>query len=292
MMPRRAHPVAPAIGVVIAAITVALGGCAPSADPSPGLPEGVTAQLIQLRSDVASRQAEVRIVNGSDADVEVGAVSVADPRFRRAAERVVDRVSTLAPGRSVDVRVQLGPVDCEASRDAEPTLTVHGTRGGAPFAATVPVGETIPFLTALHTRECVQEGAAASADIALGALLPSAAGMPGALELVVAPRAGEGVLRITGIRETNLLTFDGRDGRGEYPLDIDLTGADRAAVTTPLPVRPARCDPHAVLEDKRGTVFRLQVEVDGVAGAFDLAASPALRGELLAWVARWCGYGS
>ncbi|MCT9819675.1 hypothetical protein N3K63_05170 [Microbacterium sp. W1N] len=272
-----------------------LAGCAAtpadSAAAARELPAGMSAELIQLRSDVAARQAEVRIVNGTGEPIEVGAVSVADPRFRAPAERVVDRTSTLAPGATVDVRVQLGAAACGVAAEPAATLTLRGARGDEPFAAVVPIAEAIPFLAALHERECVQEGAERSADIALGVFTPSDAGAPAALELQVAPRPGDGVLRITGIRETNLLTFDGVVG-GALALDIDQTGADRSAQSVSLPLRPARCDPHAVLEDKRGTVFRLLVEVDGVAGSFDLAASPELRGELLGWVARWCGYGS
>lgn len=269
----------------------ALVGCAASGDGAHPLPEGVTAQLVQLRSDVAARQAEVRIVNGSDAALEVGEVSVVDPRFRAPAERVVDRTSTLAPGAGVDVRVQLAPVDCAARGDAQATLTLRGAHGTAPFTATEPVTEAIPFLAALHERECVQEGAQRSADVALGAFSPSDAGRPAALELVVTPRPGTGGLRIVGIRETNLLTFERIGSDGVHRLAVDQTGTDRAAVTVALALEPARCDPHAVQEDKRGTVFRLLVEVDGVAGTFDLAASSDLRADLLAWVAKWCGYG-
>lgn len=286
--------------VAAAALTLALTGC--TAAPEPGgtpsgaaaaLPAGLEAELIQLRSDVAARQAEVRLRNGGEATIEVGAVEVADPRFAAPARRVVDRTTVLAAGHAVDVRVQLADARCDpaSTTDTPPQVTIHGTRDGAPFAATVPIAELIPFLAALHERECVQAGAAASADIALGAFAASDASAAAALDLVVTPRPGEGRLRITGIRGTNLLTFDGIGPGGELPLDVDQTGGDRSAVTVPLPVRPARCDPHAVLEDKRGTVFRLQVEVDGVAGSFDLAADPVLRGELLAWVARWCGYG-
>ena len=77
-----------------------------------------------------------------------------------------------------------------------------------------------------------------------------------------------------------------------HPLDIDQTGEGRTAVTVPLPLLPARCDAHAVQEDKRGTVFRLFVEVGGEPGSFDLVATPELRGTLLGWVADWCGFGA
>ena len=58
-----------------------------------------------------------------------------------------------------------------------------------------------------------------------------------------------------------------------------------------VPIVPLRCDPHAVMEDKRGTVFDVRVEVDGASGVIEVAAPEAMRGEILRWVADWCGFG-
>ena len=87
---------------------------------------------------------------------------------------------------------------------------------------------------------------------------------------------------LVGIRETNLLTFTGL-ADGALPLGIDIGAAARATRTIPLPLLPARCDPHAVQEDKRGTVFAVDVTVDGEPGQF------LLGGRLLTWVTQWCG---
>jgi len=45
------------------------------------------------------------------------------------------------------------------------------------------------------------------------------------------------------------------------------------------------------MEDKRGTVFNVLVEVDGASGVVEVAAPEAMRGEILRWVADWCGFG-
>lgn len=300
---RRTFPWSYVRGAVVTALTFALVACAgppPTPDAPTTLPAGISASLIQLRSDVATRQAEVRVVNGTDSAIELGKVSVSDPRFTVAATRVVDRRSTVLPGGSVDVRIQLADVDCSVGDDAESTVTLHYASADAPTgngtdaAATAPLPEAIEFLAALHQRECVEQGAQAAASVAFGAFTPSPAGSPAQLELVVTPnpQAGRDApdLTIRGIRETNLLTFPALDA-GAYPLEITQSGAARAAATTVLPLRPARCDPHAVQEDKRGTVFRLMVTLDGVDGSFDVAAEPDLRGRILTWVAAWCGYG-
>ena len=58
-----------------------------------------------------------------------------------------------------------------------------------------------------------------------------------------------------------------------------------------VPIVPLRCDAHAVMEDKRGTVFNVLVRVDGAQGAVEVAAPEAMRGEILRWVSDWCGFG-
>lgn len=296
--------------MVTALVTALLAGCAaPSpADPAApadstaptgqtgqttdaaGLPAGVTVELRQTRADVALRQAAVAVRNGSGEELTVGAISVADPRFAAPAERVVDRTSVLAPGAAADLRVQLGAIACDAPDDAAATLTMHYRVGDADAVAVVAIVDPVPFVAALHENECLQAAAARSADIAFGPFEPSGPGDPARLPLVVTPAAGDGALRIVGIRETNLLTTPEVED-SVHPLDIDQTGGDRRPVTVDLPIVPARCDAHAVQEDKRGTVFRLLVELDGRAGSFDLAASPAQRGVILDWVADWCGFG-
>lgn len=275
-------------------------GCAPGlSTPSPAatptgahLPDGVTVELRQSRADVAGRQAAVRVINGSRETISIGAVSVDDPRFEEPAARIVDRTSSVAPGVSVDVRVQLADVACDVAPDSAATATLAFVVAGVAGSAVLPIDDPVPFVEALHVRECLHERVLQAAAIDLGAFSPSPSGEPGALELAIEPHAEPDVaVRLVGIRETNLLTFAGLGEAGIFDLDLDLATAGTAPITVTLPLRPARCDPHAVLEDKRGTVFRLLVDIDGDEGSFDLAASEELRGQLLEWVAAWCGFG-
>lgn len=258
-----------------AALALVLAGC--SAEP-PALPDGVTVSLVQLRSDVADRQAQVRVRNGTDAEILLGGVTFHDPRWSGPAGRVVDRTSTLAPGARVDVRVQLGEVDCAAGDEGDPTVELFYESEGRAGSARVVAAEEFPFLAALHRRECTEARARAALDIGFGGFEPSVPGVPAALVVEVAASRADAGVAVRGIRETNLLTFDGRD---RYPLTLGATT---------VPLVPARCDAHAVQEDKRGTVFGVVVEIDGTEASFDLAADPDLRGRLLTWVADWCGY--
>lgn len=281
---------------LILVASLALAGCtgsgtAPTPTPS-GLPGRVTVAITQQRSDVADRQAEVQIHNGTAGAIRVGAVRLDDPRFSAPATRVIDRTSTLAAGATANIRVQLPEVACEEDATAATsTVTIDYEVDGRAGTGTADAAELFPFLDAIHVRECVAASVTAIADVGLGAFTPSPAGSAAALELTVVPTSADaGEVVLTGIRETNLLSFAGAED-GSLPLGIAAPGADRRAQTVTLPLVPARCDPHAVQEDKRGTVFTIDVVLRGQEGQFTLAADADLRAQLLAWVTQWCGYG-
>ena len=67
---------------------------------------------------------------------------------------------------------------------------------------------------------------------------------------------------------------------------------DRPAEVT-LAFEPARCDPHAVAEDKRGTFLGVHARVDGVEQeVVHLPPGDALRGAVHDFVAAACGWPS
>ncbi|WP_204259997.1 hypothetical protein [Microbacterium sp. B35-30] len=264
-----------------------------SPDPASTLPEGVTVELAQLRADVAPRQAQVRVANGSDIALKVRGVRVDDPRFEGSATRVIpDRASTIPPGGLVDIRVQLPPVDCTAPDDGEAEVVLEIVGESSSAEVTVPAPDALGFLAPLHARECLQERMSDAATLAFTGFQPSAPGEPAALELTVTP-AGAGEATVVGLERTNLLEFAGSSAQGElYPLDLHVAATDTEPVVVQIPLLPFRCDPHAVLEDKRGTIFDVRVEHEGESGEFTLFVGDDLRGRILTWVGDWCGFGS
>lgn len=267
------------------AAALALTGCA-AADAADGLPPGVTVELTQLRSDVAERRMQVRVQNATETVIEVHSVTVADRRFAEAAQPLIDRATTISAGRTVALPVQLAPAACAAPAAVDVTVTLTYRAGGSVRTTTVAAREDFPFLADLHARECLAASVAATADLSLGQFTPSAPGEPATLALEIAQASGDADVRLVAIRETNLLSYRQQDAVATaYPLDHAVGGA---AESIALPLVPARCDPHAVQEDKRGTVFTLDVEVDGRSGRIQLAASPELRADILTWVTTWC----
>jgi hypothetical protein len=290
-----------AVSAAGAALLVALSACSPepptpsAAPPVGALPQGISAELQQGRSDVAARQAQVVIVNDTDETLVVGGVEVVDPRFDGPILRVNDRDSRIGPGRSVGVRVQLPPVACGddvPADDGESMLTFEYVLGDEQGVATATVDDPLDFVGPLHERDCRAAAVADAAHVTFSDFDPSPPGEPATLTMGVAP-TGRAAVTITGIQTTNLLTFGAVSDVTEetYPIGLMVNEGDTGYVEISLPLLPLRCDPHAVQEDKRGTIFDVEVELEGQPGEFELAASEDLRGQILTWVADWCGFG-
>ncbi|KQZ85453.1 hypothetical protein ASD56_03725 [Microbacterium sp. Root166] len=285
--------------MVIAAL---LAGCAPATEPpvpsgavlaTGGYPDGVSAELQQLRSDVAGRVAQVLVRNDSDETLVVSGLEVSDPRFDGAATRTSERETVIAPGRQVGIRVQLPPVACDeidADATVRPSVVFGYTLGGVAGAASAPLPDPLDVIAPLHERECRVVLLSQAADVAFTEFTPSTAGEPAQLTLTLTP-TGAGGAGIHSIQTTNLLTFAGVAG-DDYPLGIEFAEGESAPIVVELPLVPFRCDAHAVQEDKRGTIFDLAVQIDGEDGEIELAAPEELRGRILTWVADWCGFGS
>lgn len=278
---------------VLLAGALTLAGCAgPQApEPEPTLPAGVTVELVQLRADVAPRQAQVHVTNGSDQTLTIGEVRVEDPRFEGPATRVVaGRTSTVPAGRSVDVRVQLPAVDCSAPEEGEPEVVLELDSAAGEVEVTASATDPLGFVAPLHERECRGERLTDAAALAFTGFQESAPGEAAVLELTVTP-TGEGEATIAGVQATNLLDFGPASVDGAHPLDLAVSPGDTEPVVVELPLVPFRCDPHAVQEDKRGTIFDVRIVLDGEPGEIELFVGDELRGRILSWVAAWCGFG-
>ncbi|MFE1644803.1 hypothetical protein ACFM35_04395 [Microbacterium sp. P01] len=287
--------------VAVSVLAVALTACAPLGAPAPvqsatagELPAGIDVELYQLRSDVADRGAQVRIVNDSADDLVVSRITFVDDWF--IAPSVRERTSMIAAGRTVDLRIALAESACDDEPDAADRtsrvtveFTVGGTAPGPSRAATVDVADPLGFTELVHEKECLRHDLAQLAVLKWASFTASEPPAPARLELAVTSADdGGGTGQLTRIETTNLLQFG--DLPAPFPLGIALPLDDGETRLT-VPLLPLRCDPHAVMEDKRGSVFNVGVEVDGISGVVEVAASEQIRGEILRWVSEWCGFG-
>lgn len=72
-----------------------------------------------------------------------------------------------------------------------------------------------------------------------------------------------------------------------WPVGVEVrTGGPPAELH--LSIRPARCDPHAVAEDKVGTLLPLHITVAGRSGIFKVDAGAELRPRIYDFVTAAC----
>jgi hypothetical protein len=288
---------------------VALAGCtagdgggstAGASEGVSNLPAGITVEFIQQRSDVATREARVMVTNGSDEPLVVTEVAVDDPHFDGHATRAVERTSTIPAGSTTGIRVVLPAVQCpgdggDGGADAEAgadkaTVTLDYELGDRAGEGTADLPDPLGFVSPFHERECRAAALAQAAGVSFTGFTASAAGDPATLELTVAP-TGSAAAVIDEIQPTNLIIFAGSFAASDpFALDVHLSAGDSASVVVDVPIMPARCDPHAVQEDKRGTIFDVGVEVGGHDGEIELKVPEEMRGHILTWVAEWCGF--
>ena len=91
-------------------------------------------------------------------------------------------------------------------------------------------------------------------------------------------------MTIASIAGTTLVA---ESAESPWPRNIRIVqGAPRIELR--LRIRPARCDPHAVAEDKVGTLLPLNVSLGGREGQLKIAAGTALRGQIYDFVTSAC----
>jgi hypothetical protein len=265
--------------VAMVAVALVLSGCAGSA-PAPiptrtaGAAGSVQVWLHQERADEPRRTARIRVVNGSEAALDIAGVRLSDDRL----DAVITAEGVRLPTEeSVDLAADLPPVSCDdgdARRSWELALA-DGTvlRGD--------LVDSLGFLDRLHDRECLALAVAASVRLTWREAELPASGTA-VLPLEITPTGAGEAVRVLAVQSTPLLQF----GAGVTVLTIP-DGARRVDV----PLVPQRCDPHVVQEDKRGTVFTVEVEVDGSRGTIELPVSEDERGRILSWVAERCDFG-
>lgn len=181
------------------------------------------------------------------------------------------------PGGYRDVDVPLGPPVCDDSPPAEARVVLTVLDGAAPTEVTLTATDPNGHLARIHAEDCAAAAFAAGADARFtGFSLDRRDGsVVGLVTLEVDPVAGGPQVAVARIDQTILLQPAG-EATSWSPPELDpVTGP----TTVTLEVRPGRCDPHAVAEDKRGTFFGLRTVVGGVAQpVFYLQLPEDLRG--------------
>lgn len=276
--------------------TVSAPGATPdagvAATAAPHLP-GLTASVDQSRMDVADHQVKARLTNDSGTGLTVRRLSLESTGFASPMTSPLSGI-VVGSGRVVDLPVPLGPAVCSGGSLRHEVHLDYALDDGTGGTVVLPATDAEGRIGDLHSAECF----AAEAETVAGLTL---VGPPEVRELDVAlvadlsvevtPRDGTGTLELVRVRNTTLLQLvdpvTGERQPDGYPVGVTVSG-DEAPSDLVLTVVPARCDAHAVAEDKQGTRFRFDVRLDGREGTVAVPAPPELTTALYDVVQRAC----
>ncbi|MET0161677.1 MAG: hypothetical protein ABW204_03405 [Microbacteriaceae bacterium] len=249
---------APAAGACLLALV--LSGCAaPSALVA--APEGVTATASQSRLDLGTGRLVITVVNASDDELVIERAELLSTLWVEPLEQSPPGAVAIGAGRTVDVRVAPGELDCAADAPGEHSARLTTAHG----AFEIDAPDVYEQLAALHEQGCLAERVG---ELRIVDLRDD--------ELVL--QVPDGAV-VEGVRATTLLT----------PTGSPSASGDEVTVR----MRPSRCDAHALAEDKAGTRIPVAVRLeDGTAGELVVAADDALRASIQQWVRETCGTAS
>jgi hypothetical protein len=275
---------------------------------SPSAPPA-TAMVNQFRDNYGKQIIEIQLTNNSADTVTIQAASIATPLFAAgiAWHASPDPVQ-IPPGQAKSLPAKLtvancgtgtgttGPGSTGSEDQGVVSVTVRlspngAAENGAPesFPATDPFG----VLVRNNTEQCLARDASSVAAIGLGPELDvSGDGLRAVLRLSIRPSVRTSPAQHSGAARLVIERIDGtpllaEDHSKPWPLNLAVD-AGGPARELELGIRPARCDPHAVAEDKVGTVIPLSVTVGARTGILKIAADRDLRGRILDFVTAAC----
>lgn len=273
---------------VAVGVAVALGGCG-GVTPAPPAPADISVSVQQNRLDIARDKMSVAVRNGGADAVTVTTLVYADPRWTSVLQW--SGVLAVPAGRARSVTADLMSPTCAAApKDAAGTarLIFQTDRGAASddYAVDDPFGS----VARATQQRCFASRLAASATIDLVDVAVVTRDAAAVAELTVRiVNRGSAPVRLDTIKSTTLLQ-PAAGGWLWEPAEVVPAGE---SVMLRLDATPARCDLHAIAEDKVGTRFDARVSVlsdPADSGTLTLVAGDEQRSRLYEFVASTCGF--
>ncbi|EYR65210.1 hypothetical protein N866_06025 [Actinotalea ferrariae CF5-4] len=292
--PRRRSVPRRVAGLLVTALAV--GACGTSAGaPAPTSAaadgaldaEALTAEIRQSRSDWGVRRVQVRIHNASDEPVDVATATLETSIVDRPTTSDPARGRPVPPGRYRDFPVDLGGPVCPAGEAPSSSVLVRAADGRE---VTLTPGDPQGHLPRIHREDCAEQRVREAVRLELGPTVTAEqrdGRLVGALTLTATAVDPDVEVSVTRVDGTVLLLPLGAPSWS--PPELLRVGP--APATAVLEFLPARCDPHAVAEDKRGTYLPVHVTLDGEAQPVVHLRSPdPLRGQVYDHIAAACGW--
>lgn len=281
-----------ASALVVLTVASGLVACAPTSgsaggEPGDGLPEGLVVTVRQGRLDAPQGRLVLHFENPGE-PVTVTSLEFRSPALEPGMRR--DDPFELGAHDALDIRLDLTGSRCDGDPEAAEVEVRVRTADGAERSGTISPEDPFGTMARIADADCLSESVSAVAAITPPEhLRTEGAGTAQRawIDVRVEPRTdGTGTLRLDAVSATTLL---GAEGGVDWPLGLDVATGDPPS-TIELAVRPARCDAHALADDKRGTILPFTVATgDGREGRLDVPSGDVLKAELYAYYAERCG---
>lgn len=293
--------------VAAVALITTLASCSPPADtverePVPSAPMTIeqvdlVVDVYRTRFDPERGTLQIAVHNAGTTPVTVVGASLNSPALTAPIARDDDE-TTIPAAATRDLPVLLEGARCPAPTTAAPDARLEVLLAdGSTAVVELPTVDRLGQWAAWLEATC--EAAAVSTVVQLSLrraperdVLDAGSSSVIGLDLVaVGAETADAAAIIESIGGTVLLSVVGGDGQrgSSIPIEARIAPGERTAV--PMMVAPARCDPHAIAEDKQGTRFPVTVRLDGGAGravTVIVAADDDVRGGLYDAIRRAC----
>jgi hypothetical protein len=309
------QPPSPTPASASASSASAPGAAGQSTPAPPTVVDGLGLSVLQNRPDYGKRVLQLSVTNEADEPVTIVAARFESAQF--ATPALWSKPTDVPAGLIRQLPVQLGEAVCPTPA-AHPSLvvTLVDASGSTRDVVATP-SDPFGVLERIAREDCLDDAVATIATLRLDdSLRVSGDGSDAVahVRLLVEPvpaatdtpsgAAPEGdtperdtsegdsagrALQLDSVGSTILLAPAKGDA---WPLDATFSAGD-ATADFALDTVPARCDPHAIAEDKRGTFLPVAVSIEGgLAGTVFVPSSDALRLAIYDFIASRCGFTS
>jgi hypothetical protein len=264
-------------------------GCGATDEPGEArtvpFPDDLTAYVDQSRLQREGRTLFVRLVNDAERRVTVTHADIESPRFG-----TITWTGEKSFENEADLAFELPKSGCGTGSDAEVRLT-YRIDDGPELRSTTTATDRYGAVALFMDRDCAEERLGEAATLELGTVRIVGEGRNSVYELPVTltPTGAQDEVAFMGFEDTVLF----RQVPGSAHVDEGITyplGPDDPPVEVVLRLIPSRCDPHALADDKVGTLVPVRVTGPDLpaAAAFYLPIGDERRAALRGFVPTHC----
>lgn len=269
--------------LLLALLLGALTACSDEIETTP-LPDGIAAHIDQSRMERKGREVFLRVENDTAKPITITAFTLTSPRFKTVEWTGDDEIG---PTYEADLEFDFPRGRCGTDIDATVEMT-YRIGDGDLQRSTTKAADPYDSAALFADRDCAESTLTKAADIEVGDPQVVGVGRDSVLQVPVelTPTGRTTGVRFRGFASTVL--FKQTDA-SPADVDVPLDAAD-PVTTQVLTVIPSRCDPHALAEDKVGTLFGVAVEAPGLAAdsSFYLPLSKPQRSAFFAFFRTHC----